>query len=163
MSSAPGDGERRRLLDIGRIARPHGLRGEVVVRLTTDRPERLAPGSVLHSDLGELVVAAARAHRDRWLVAFEGHGDHEAAERLRGLVLRAEALDEPDELWVHELVGAAVTTLAGARLGTCVAVVANPAADLLELDDGTLVPVVFVVDHEPGRVTVDPPEGLLDL
>jgi 16S rRNA processing protein RimM len=151
------------LLEVGRITRTHGVRGEVVVVLTTDRLERLAPGATLHSDAGELVVAAARPHRDRWIVAFEGRRDREAAELLRGLVLRAEPLDDPDELWVHELVGATVATPSGTRLGTCVAVVANPAADLLELEGGALIPVVFVVDRGPGWVTVDPPEGLFDL
>jgi 16S rRNA processing protein RimM len=48
-------------------------------------------------------------------------------------------------------------------VGRCVGVVANPAADLLELDSGALVPVVFIVDHTPDRVTIDPPEGLFDL
>ena len=48
-------------------------------------------------------------------------------------------------------------------MGTCVAVVANPAADLIELDGGALVPVTFVVDHAPGVLTVDPPDGLFDL
>lgn len=152
-----------RLLEVGRVDRPHGLRGEVVVRLTTDRHERLAPGAVLHTDAGPLVVATSRPHHDRWIVAFEGHQGRDAAESLRGRVLRAEALDDPDEMWVHHLVGAAVVTVAGARAGTCVAVVANPAADLLELDTGVLVPVVFVVDHRPGEVTIDPPDGLLEL
>jgi 16S rRNA processing protein RimM len=152
------------LLEVGRIGRPHGLRGEVVVRLTTDRLERLAPGSVLHSDAGDLVVTASRPHQDRWIVSFEGRDGRDAAEGLRGQVLRAEALDDPDELWVHDLVGATVVTAAGGEpVGRCVAVVANPAADLLELDSGALVPVVFVVDHVDGRVTIDPPEGLLDL
>jgi len=151
------------LLEVGRIDRPHGLRGEVVVRLTTDRLERLAVGAVLRSDAGDLVVAASRPHQDRWIVAFRDRATREAAESLRGLVLRAEALDDPGELWVHELVGAEVATTAGERVGTCVSVVANPASDLLELDTGALVPVVFVVGHEAGRVTVDPPEGLFDL
>jgi 16S rRNA processing protein RimM len=150
------------LLEVGRIGRPHGLRGEVVVRLTTDRLERVAPGAVLQTDAGELVVAAARRHQDSWLVAFEGHRGRDAAEALRGRVLRAEALDDPDEMWVHELVGSSVVTVAGDAVGTCVAVVANPASDLLELDTGALVPVVFVVDRDADRVTIDPPDGLLD-
>jgi 16S rRNA processing protein RimM len=150
-------------LEVGRIGRPHGVRGEVLVRLTTDRSERLAPGSVLHGDAGELVVARARPHQDRWIVAFRDHDTRDAAEALRGQVLRAEPLDDPDELWVHELVGARVETTAGEAVGSCVAVVANPAADLLELDTGALVPVVFVVDHGPGRVTIDPPDGLFDV
>ena len=61
-------------------------------------------------------------------------------------------------------VGAGVVTASGGdAVGTCVAVGANPASDLLELDSGALVPVVFVVDRAAGRVTIDPPEGLLDL
>jgi 16S rRNA processing protein RimM len=155
----PGGG----LLEVGRIGRPHGIRGEVVVRLTTDRDERLAPGATLQSDAGELVVVRSRPHQDRWIVAFRGHDTREAAEALRGRLLRAEPLDDPDELWVHDLVGASVETTAGERVGACVAVVANPAADLLELDTGALVPVVFVVDRGPGRVTIDPPDGLFDV
>jgi 16S rRNA processing protein RimM len=151
------------LLEIGRITRAHGLRGEVVVHLITDRAERLAPGTVLASEHGDLTVAASRRHHDRWIVAFAGRATREQADELRGLVLRASALDDPAELWVHELVGARVVTEAGADVGTCVSVVANPAADLLELDGGALVPVTFVTGHAPGVVTIDPPEGLFDL
>jgi 16S rRNA processing protein RimM len=151
------------LLEVGHVAKPHGLRGEVVVRLTTDRVERLAPGSVLHADGGDLVVVASRPHQDRWIVAFDGVDAREAADRLRGTTLRAEPLDDPDEVWVHDLVGATVMTVSGEDVGTCVSVVANPASDLLELDSGALVPIAFMVDAAPGRVTIDPPEGLFDL
>ena len=151
------------LLEIGRISRPHGLRGEVVVALTTDRIERLSAGSALTTDKGVLVVEASRPHHDRWIVAFEGHATREQADELRGLALRAEPLDDPDELWVHELVGADVVTVDGEDVGRCTGVLANPASDLLELSSGALVPVVFVVDRAPGRVTVDPPNGLFDL
>jgi 16S rRNA processing protein RimM len=151
------------LLEVGRIGRAHGLRGEVVVSLTTDRLERVAPGAVLVTDAGELEVRASRPHQGRWIVAFAGHDSREDADRLRGLTLRAEAVDDPAELWVHDLVGAEVVTVGGKAVGHCVGVVANPAADLLELDSGALVPVVFIVDHTPDRVTIDPPEGLFDL
>jgi 16S rRNA processing protein RimM len=150
------------LLEIGRVTRPHGLRGDVVVELTTDRVERLAPGTVLTSDAGDLTVAAARPHQHRWIVSFEGHTGREAADRLRGLALRAAPIDDPDALWVHDLVGSEVVTAGGDVVGSCVAVVANPASDLLELDGGALVPVVFVVERTPGRVVIDPPDGLLD-
>lgn len=151
------------LLEVGRIGKPHGLRGEVLVRLTTDRAERLDPGAVLSSDAGDLVVTASRPHQDRWIVAFDGHVGREAADALRGLALRAEAIDDPDEMWVHDLVGSAVETVAGEAVGTCVSVLANPASDLLELEGGALVPVAFVVRREPGRVVVEVPEGLFDL
>lgn len=163
MAGDPGGNHRTApLLGIGRITRSHGLRGEVVVDLTTDRVERLTPGAVLESDAGELTVVAVRPHQRRWIVAFEGRTSREDADRLRGVALRAEAIDDPDELWVHDLIGSEVVTVGGDAVGTCVAVVANPASDLLELDSGALVPVVFVVERAPGRVTIDPPEGLLE-
>jgi 16S rRNA processing protein RimM len=151
------------------------LNGEVIVVLTTDREERVAPGSRLVSDRGPLVVSSARGQRTGarpgWIVHFEGLSDRFAADALRGLVLRAEPIDDPDELWAHQVVGADVVVAgSGERVGRCVALVANPAADLLELDSGALVPVVFVVDVQPpagdggaAQVTVDPPDGLFDL
>jgi 16S rRNA processing protein RimM len=67
------------------------------------------------------------------------------------------------EYWVHELVGATVVDRAGADLGRVVAVEDNPAHDLLVLDGGALVPMVFLVEHRDGRVVVDVPDGLFDL
>jgi 16S rRNA processing protein RimM len=169
------------LVDVGYVARPHGLRGEVVVVLTTDRDERVAPGSQLFSDGRSLVVTSARGEttrsyradqRRRWIVLFEGYGDRTSAAELRGVVLRATPIDDPDELWAHDVVGAdVVLSGTGECMGRCVAVVANPAADLLELDSGALVPVVFVTrvelpgpgDEAPARVLIDPPPGLFDL
>lgn len=152
------------LLEVGRIGRPHGLGGEVSVLLSTDRTERVAPGAQLDTDRGPMVVRTARPHGGRWLVHFEGVDDRTDAEELRGLRLRAEAVDEPGALWVHELVGAVVSEVDGTERGRVEAVQDNPAADLLVLDDGALVPVVFIVEHEPGRrVVIDPPPGLFEL
>ena len=140
----------------------HGVAGEVVVDLWGDG-RRLEPGTWLRSDAGVLEVVAARPHHGRHLVRFAGVADRAAAERLRGLVLRAEPLDEPDVLWVHQLVGAEVVTVAGRSLGTVVAVEANPASDLLVLDGGGLVPLRFVTQVDPARrIVVDAPEGLMD-
>jgi 16S rRNA processing protein RimM len=152
------------LLDVGHIDRSHGVRGEVVVTLTTDYPERLAAGTVLSTDAGPLTVRSSRPHQHRWLVAFEGVASREAAEALRGTTLRAEPIDDPDALWVHDLVGAEVCTPDGRSWGRVRTVVDNPASALLELDGERLVPIVFVVDDGqlPERVVVDPPAGLLD-
>lgn len=152
-----------RLLEIGRIGKAHGLRGEVSAVVTSDRPERTAVGARWILDAGEFTVRAIRPHQQRWIVALDGVTSREDAEALRGSVVRAEAIDDPDALWVHELVGAEVHTPDGAAWGPVVAVVDNPADDLLELADGTLVPVRFVVDSSalPDRLVVDPPEGLL--
>lgn len=150
-------------LEVGRIGRAHGLRGELSVTLSTDRAERLAPGSVLGTDDRDLVVQSSRPHQQRWLVCFEGVDDRTAAEQLQGVTLYADALPSAtDELWVHELIGATVQDPDGTALGVVEAIEANPASDLLVLDGERLVPLTFVVAHAPGVVTVDVPDGLWD-
>ncbi|MHB1137936.1 MAG: ribosome maturation factor RimM [Microthrixaceae bacterium] len=152
------------LLEVGRITKAHGLRGEVIVFLVSDREERVQPGSVLESDRGPLRVAASRRHQDRWIVTFEGTSTREGAEALRGVVLSAEPLPGGDGLWVHELIGCTVVTPDGVERGTVESVMDNPAADLLVLDTGALVPVVFVVGTpSDGVVRVDTPDGLFEL
>jgi 16S rRNA processing protein RimM len=151
------------LLEIGRIARPHGVRGDVYVVLSTDRTERVDVGARVHGATGWLTVARSAAAGDgRWLVSFAEITDRTTAERLANTTLHAEPIEDPDALWVHELIGARVVEADGTVRGTCVAVVANPAADLLELDGGALVPMTFVVDHVGGLITIDPPDGLFD-
>jgi 16S rRNA processing protein RimM len=148
-------------LEVGRIGRAHGLRGELSVTLTSDRAERLAPGAVLGADGRDLVVEASRPHQQRWLVRFAGVDDRTAAEQLQGVTLYADALPSAtDELWVHELIGATVQDRDGTALGVIEAIEANPASDLLVLDGERLVPLTFVVEHADGVVTVDLPAGL---
>ena len=155
------------MLEVGRIVKPHGLRGEVVVELTSNRTERVAPGSVLAAAAGPLEVERSRPFEatgpGRWIVAFRGVVDRSDAESLRGVVLLAEPVDDPDGLWVHQLVGSIVLDGTGTVIGTVEAVEANPASDLLVLDTGALIPLRFVVGHSGGRLTVDLPDGLLDL
>jgi 16S rRNA processing protein RimM len=153
------------LLEVGRVDRAHGLGGEVIVTLTSDYPEaRLAPGSVLTAGDRPLTVTASRPHQQRWLVFFDGVTTRNEADALRGSTLLAEPIEDPDALWVHEVVGAEVVTPDGRSWGPVESVQANPAHDLLVLADGTLVPVVFVVDDAglPERIVIDPPAGLLD-
>lgn len=155
-------GADRPLLEVGHVAKAHGIRGEVVVELITDVIERLDAGASLSTNRGELVVVSSRPFGRRWLVNFEGVGDRDAAERLAGVVLRAPAIDDPEALWVHDLVGCTVVERNGAERGRIEAVQANPASDLLVLEGGGLVPIVFVVETSPGRVVIDPPAGLFD-
>ena len=151
------------MLEVGRVVKPHGLRGEVAVEVVTNRPEqRFAAGSVLMSDRGPLEVESGRPHQERWLLTFVGVHDRNEAEALRGLILRAEPLEEEGALWVHELIGAEVVGVDGRNYGLVEAVEANPASDLLVLAGERLVPLVFVVRQQPGRVVIDPPPGLLD-
>ncbi len=153
------------MLHVGHVVKPHGLRGDVIVSLATNRTERVAPGSVLSTDAGEsMKVLRSSPHQGRFIVTFEGMSGIEDAELARGTQLFAPALDDPDELWVHELIGAEVEDLNGRVLGTVESVEANPASDLLVLDGGALIPLRLVVRSDPGvRVTVEVPDGLLDL
>jgi 16S rRNA processing protein RimM len=152
-------------LEVGRIGKAHGLRGDVVVTPVSNITERFAKGSTLWVDDQPYLIAASRPNQHRFVIRFEGVDDRNGADELRGKVVEAEPLAEPPagELWVHELIGSAVRDLAGASVGHVVAVEANPAHDLLVLDGGALVPMVFVVSTEPGVVLIDPPEGLFDL
>ena len=152
------------MLEVGRITRPHGVGGDVIVVLITNRTERLRTGAVLASGDREFVVGSSRSHKGSWIVAFDGVNDRNAAEAVSGTVLYAAPIDDPDELWVHELIGAAVVDQHKTVRGVVVRVVENPASDLLELDSGALVPVKFVTDLTPNeRIVVDVPEGIFDL
>jgi 16S rRNA processing protein RimM len=154
------------LLEVGRITKPHGVRGDVLVLLTTERTERLDPGSVLETERGPLTVVSSSRHQDRWIVQFDGFTDRAQVEGWRGVLLRAEPLadaDEDDVLWVHDLIGRPVVLTDGTQVGVITEVESNPASDLLVLDSGGLVPVAFVVDSTEANVTIDPPDGLFDL
>ncbi len=150
------------MLEVGSIGRAHGLKGDVVVHLVTNRLERVEPGSILESPKGPLQVETSRPLQGSFVVHFAGVDTREAAEALNGVVLSAEPIEDPEELWAHELVGSFVFDVAGNPLGLITALVANPASDLLEIDRGVLIPATFVVSCEAGRVVVDPPVGLFE-
>jgi 16S rRNA processing protein RimM len=155
-------------LEVGRIARPHGLRGQVVVELWTNRPERMQPGARLQGPAGELEVVRASPQapvggRARWLVSFRGLAAREDAEALRGALLTAAPLADAEAWWVHDLIGAQVVAPDGGLIGVVEAVEANPASDLLVLADGRLIPLHFIVARQPGQLTADVPPGLLEL
>jgi 16S rRNA processing protein RimM len=151
------------LLDVGRLGRAHGIRGDLVVVLTSDRLERVEVGARLLAGDRWLTVTTSRPHGSRWVVNFAEVADRTEAESLAGSPLFAEPLADSDALWVHELIGARVVDLDGNDHGRCRAVLANPASDLLELESGALVPAVFVQSMDDGIVVIDPPDGLFDL
>lgn len=151
------------MLEVGRVTKAHGVRGEVVVSLVTDRLERVAPGAVLYAGDRALEVVASRPHQKHHIVSFADVTSREGADALHGCVLHAEPIDDDGELWVHDLIGSTVVNPEGDRIGTVEAVQANPASDLLVLDTGALIPVVFVLSRDGDAVLVDLPEGLLDL
>ena len=153
------------ILKVGHIGRAHGLKGEVLVTLTTDRfAERTAPGAVfLLSEGRSLEVVSAAPHSGKWRIRFKGVDSREDAEKLRTVELSAEALEETGEIFVHDLVGKIVVEPDGTERGEVISLISNPASDLLELDSGHLVPMAFYQAHDDETVTVEVPEGLWDL
>jgi 16S rRNA processing protein RimM len=159
--------------------RPHGIRGEVVVRSLSENPARFQPGShlLVGRDLDAVVEMAIRGvrpqHPDRLLVAFEKVADRTAAEALRGCRVFARASGLPalpdDVFWERDLVGLRVVDVDGADLGVIAGVLPRAEQDLWEVrtPGGTvLLPaakgIVVSVDLGERRVTVDPPAGLFD-
>jgi len=164
---------------VGRIGRPHGIRGDVVVGVRTDEPElRFAKGSRLDTDpvgVGPLTVAGTKWHSGELLIRFEGVSDRDAAAELRGAFLLVDSSsiappDDPDEFNDTDLIGLSVRTADGACVGT-VNDVLHSGQDVLVVkgaDGGDfmvpfVLPLVPEVDVKSGFLVIDPPEGLLDL
>ena len=167
---------------VGRIGKPHGLRGEVTVEVRTDEPERrFVAGQTLAAEpprgsgngLKNLEIVSLRWHQSTLLVRFAEIADRTAAEGARGTLLLAhlepeETPEDPDEFYDHQLVGLGVVDLEGREIGTVTGVV-HGAQDLLEVEatDGrpTLVPFVSAlvpeVDVPGGRVVVADRPGLV--
>lgn len=151
------------LLLVGYVRKAHGVRGELVVRLTTNREERVEPGTTLLVGDEPRTIATSRPHQGDFLVTFEGVSGRNAADDLRGSELRAAPIDDPDELWVHELIGCRVIDQESVDRGEVLGVIANPASDLLELDTGALVPMRFITEHDGDVIRVDVPVGLFEV
>ena len=166
-------------LVVGRIAKAHGIAGEVAVDVRTDDPDhRYVPGASLDTDppeRGPLTLTAARWHSGRLLVRFDGVNDRNAAEALQGTLLVADSetsrAGEDEDFWDHDLIGLTVVDTAGSVVGTVTDVLHPPGPSVLAVDRGeageALVPFVSelvpTIDLSARRLTIDPPEGLLDL
>ncbi len=152
-----------KLLEVARIGKAHGLQGEVSVHLVTNILERVAPGSVLYlEDEREMRVISSKPHKRNYLVWFEGVTSRSSAEEIVGEKLFGTPIDDADMLWAHEVIGAKVVDGDDRTIGTVVAIESNPASDLLVLEDGSLIPLTFVVDHKGQTVHVEIPSGLLE-
>ena len=166
---------------VGRIAKAHGIGGELAVDVHTDAPdERFVPGAVLTARLRDrsvrtLTVSTVRAHSGRLLIRFEEVPDRTVAEGMRGVQLLVDAADlppseDPDAFYDHELEGLAAVLEDGTEIGKVREIARSPGGELLVLDlveDGgeALIPfvreIVPEVDVAGGRVVLAPPEGLL--
>lgn len=165
-------------LQVARIGKPHGIRGEVTVQVLTDAPaDRFVPGTefvVEPASVGPLTVVSARWNKDILLLAFDGIETRNEAETLRGakLFIETEELDEDDdEGWYeHELVG--LEARVGSQVvGKIAALHTMPVQDLLvvEAPDGKEILIPFVEQIVPevnvaeGFVLLTPPDGLFDV
>lgn len=172
-------------LVIGRVAKAHGITGEVVVEIRTDDPgDRFAPGVTVHAKRADghlgsytaYTVESARPHGGRLLVRLAGVTDRGTAEALRGSLFVVESGDlppitEPDEYYDHQLEGLRVRTTAGRDIGTVAEVLHTAGGELLSVrrvDGGELlVPfvsaIVTGVSLDSQVIEIDPPDGLLEL
>ncbi|MFT4263201.1 MAG: ribosome maturation factor RimM [Nocardioides sp.] len=171
---------------VGRIGKPHGLRGHVTIDVRTDEPERrFAEGARLRAEAPRgsafsataLTVESARRHQGVLHLLFDGIADRTAAEAARGVLLyadvpAAETPEDPDEFYDHQLVGLAAHDTAGALLGEVTGLVHGGAQDLLQLRTTpelgrrtVLVPfvraLVPTVDLAAGSVVIADRPGLV--
>jgi 16S rRNA processing protein RimM len=169
-------------LVVGRVAKAHGITGEVVVDIRTDDPEtRFAPGTTLRGRPAKggpersYVVDSARAHGGRLLVRLDGVADRNSADALRGTIFLVDSedlppIEDPDEFYDHQLEGLRVVTTAGQPVGTVTEVLHTAAGELLAVradESEVLVPfvsaIVTSVSLADQTIEIDPPEGLLEL
>lgn len=165
---------------LGQITRPHGVRGELRLKILTDYPERISKlkqvyiGKHAYDEQAKPYdVAGVRVHQDFGLIRLKEVPDRDTAERLRELyimVQRENAVPlEDDEFYVYELIGLRVETPEGYLLGTLTDVMETGANDVYIIDSPEYGEVLFpaiddtIVDHdiEGGVVIVNIPDGLL--
>jgi 16S rRNA processing protein RimM len=168
------------MVTVGRVIRPHGIKGAVVVAPESDfADERFRPGAIVqwqrNGEAAAVRILESREFRGRWVVTLEGVSTANEAETLRGLELRiaADALHplEAGAYYVHDLEGCAVVTVAGAEIGRVVGVQFGSGAPLLRVSDArggeVLVPlaeeICRTVDTTGRRIVIDPPAGLIEL
>jgi 16S rRNA processing protein RimM len=164
---------------VGRIARAHGIKGQVIVNLETDFPEaRFRPGATLFTTRGGQVEAktltTVRFQNGRPVIGIQGVETMTDAEQLAGLELRVPVEELPPlpagTFYHHELVGCRVATAAGAHVGTVEAVEGTMGGSRLVVAGAKgeiLIPLVTdicrTIDVAGKQIVIEPPEGLLDL
>jgi 16S rRNA processing protein RimM len=180
-AARPGRDDLPETVAVGRILRPHGVRGEVVVQVLSDVPDRFKAGSrILGVREGEppappvvLTVATSRAHKTGAVVRFEGFDDPDQAGELRGLDLevpRAEVPKAPSGTYYqYELLGCLCRN-DGEELGRVIEVVEDGGGLMLIVaGEGRRVPVPFVkeflrrVDVAAGEIDLALPPGFLEI
>lgn len=163
---------------VARIVKPHSIHGEVVLASLTDVEGRLENTDhflLISKDdvVGKLEVESRRFFQGRHVLKFSGISDRNAAEELRGKMLAVEA-DQigslPDDtFFIHDLIGMKVCLQNGTEVGKVKGVLETGGVDLLEVGERGEILIPFTdeicreVDAERKVITIDPPEGLLQL
>ena len=164
------------LLAVGKIRRPHGVTGDVLVDVYTDFPERLLPKAVLYA--GEthvpLTIRRQRIHNDGILLAFDGFTTPEQVGRFRNQILYiivADAMELPEgEFYFHQLLGLSVLDETGVTLGKVTEIMQTGANDVYVVTDEAgkeiLLPaiaeVILDVDLDTRRIKVHLLPGLAE-
>lgn len=159
---------------IGAVVAPFGIRGEVKVKLETDFPERYEELDEVwlqpRFGAGRMVgIESVRFHKGGALVKFRGYDDRTAVEELRGAELRIDESQlaelEPDQFYIHDLLGLNVYTTEGAHLGEITEVLQSPGNDVY-VTPKVLIPalkqVVKEIDLAGRRMIIEPMDGMLD-
>ncbi len=165
---------------VGEILRPHGIRGELRMRILTDYPERIPElGTITlakrpdSSSPKRYHVEAMRMHKEYGLLKLKEIKDRTQAESMRGLFVMVHLQDaiplEDDEIYAYELIGLRVVAEDGREIGAIASVLETGANDVYVIESKThgelLFPVtddtVLEINTEQGFVRVLPPDGLL--
>lgn len=151
------------IVEVGRLGRPIGLKGELVLHPISDHPDRFEPGRPLTIDGDEYEIAKCRPYKGKFAIVLRGAASREAAEQLTNKLVFGEELEAPPGQWmVANLVGKEVRDKGGDLLGRVESVHSNPASDLLELVGGGLIPLTFITTVTE-TIEVEIPDGLLDI
>lgn len=167
------------MISVGRVARPHGNAGRVVIDPDTDfAEERFQPGNAVYvrcgGDVQRLVLRDVRFHRGRPIVGFDGVSTIPGAEALAKFEVRvpATALGRlpAGSFYYHELIGCRVETLEGRAVGTVASIEGGGEAHRLVVEDASTevqvplaAPICVRVDTRERVIVLDPPEGLIEL
>lgn len=168
-------------LILGEVLRPHGVRGEIRMKVRTDYPERLLNEieavylgkDPLEPQATPYTIQTARFHKDYLLIKFDNIRNRDEAELLRGQLVMIDVDTavplEDDEFYLYEVLGLAVQTTTGVALGTIVDVIETGANDVYVVNGSTygrlLIPAheetIVSLDFEAGNITMALPDGLL--
>ena len=174
ISGSPYEGEPEFLV-VGKLRRPHGIHGEILMEILTDFQERIQPKVVLYvGDVYEpLCVRSCRQHKQALLLAFDGYDDRDAVGELRNQYLHVRADDRPPlpdgEYYYHELIGLKVITEQGENLGILTKILETGANDVYVVtpEQGSDIllpaidPVILDVSLEQGMILVHLLPGLI--